>query len=104
MDASTTSTGIRGANSSPTMTHVTISASGGVTYSYGVYTYGSSGTTTINHSVISGTTAAIANGGTGVTTYVGSTQLVGGATNAGGTLICAGVYDGSYVFHMNTCQ
>ena len=82
------------------MTNVTISAQGGAS-GYGVFNE-SSGTVRINHSVIKGVNATVRNG-SGVTTYVGNTQLDGGAVSNTGTLICAGVYDGNYSFYPSTC-
>ncbi len=95
----TNNDGVYNYYSSPTMTNVTATASGG-TYSYGVYD-DATGTVKINHSVISGSTNPIYNSIT--STYVGNTQLNGGAVHNSGTLICAGVYDENYTFYPNTC-
>ena len=91
---------INNVSASPTMTNVTATASGG-TNNYGVYN-GVSGTVVrIDQSVIRGTTTI--RNGPGVTTYVGSTRLDGGTVYNEGTLTCAGVYDENYVFYANTC-
>jgi hypothetical protein len=82
-----------------TMMNVTATASGGTT-NYGVYN-DNSGTVKINHSVINGTTNTVYNG-SGVTTYVGNTQLDGGAVS--GTLTCIGAYDANYVALNTSCQ
>ena len=92
--------GVSNSTSSPTMTNVTASGSGGGTYNYGVYN-DTSGTVTINNSVIKGTTNSIDNGA-GVTTLVGNTKLDGVTSNAG-TLTCAGVYNATYAFYPSTC-
>jgi hypothetical protein len=94
--------GVFNANSSPTMINVTVTASGG-TYNYGVDNQASGyGTVKIDHSVITGSSAAI-NNTSGFTNYVGNTKLEGGAVSGGGTTICAGVYDENYTFYANTC-
>ncbi len=113
-------------SSSPTMSNMTATASGGTGINYGVYNHSSSatmtnvtaiasgggasigvnsvnsGTVKINHSVIKGTTNTI-NNGTLVTTFVGSSQLDGGAVSNSGTLTCAGVYDENFAFYASTC-
>ena len=91
----TNNRGVYNTSSSPTMTNVTASASGG-TNNYGVNS-NVSGTIRINHSVIKGSTNTVMNY-SGVTTYVGNTQLDGGPVSNSGTLICAGVYDENYAF------
>lgn len=91
--------GVNNAASSTTMTNVTAIASGG-TKSYGVYSW-SGGTVWINHSVIKGATNTI-NNDTGVTTFVGNTQLDGGPIY--GTLTCVGAYSGTYTALNSTCQ
>ena len=96
----TASRGVINSGSSPVMTNVTATASEG-TYNYGVYNY-TSGTVKINHSVIKGSSNTIYNA-SGVTAYVGNTQLDGGAVSNTGTLTCAGVYDESYTFYASTC-
>ncbi len=85
------------------MTNVTASASGGPTsQNYGVKNV--AGVSKINHSVIKGTTNTIYNQSP-ATTYVGATQLDGGAVNIlGGTLKCIDVYDESYNALNGTCQ
>jgi hypothetical protein len=112
-------------NSAPTLKNIRASASGG-TYNYGIFSYSSSSvmtgveafgdtygvyitsssetpsTTKINHSVIRGTYYALGYGQYS-TVYVGSTQLDGGAFDDGGTLTCAGVYNGNYIFYASTC-
>jgi hypothetical protein len=90
--------GVVNCSSSPTMTNVMASASG--TNSYGVYSE-TSGTIRINYTVIKGSTNTIRNG-SGVTTYVGNTQLDGGAVS--GTLTCVGAYDENYVALDTSCQ
>ena len=82
------------------MTNVTASGSGGTT-NRGVYSE-ISGTIRINHSVIKGSTNTVWNG-SGVTTYVGNTQLDGGPASNSGTLTCAGVYSETYTFYASTC-
>jgi len=115
------SCGVSNNSSSPTMTNVTASATG--TGSIGIWNVSSSptmtnvmawgdsgfgvtsthsGTIRINHSVIKGSHNTVSIG-SGVTTYIGNTQLDGGAVNNGGTLICAGVYDENYTFYSSTC-
>jgi hypothetical protein len=78
---------------SVTMINVTATASEGTT-NYGVYN-DNSGTVKINHSVIKGATTVY--NGSGVTTYVGNTQLDGAAVSNSGVLTCVGAYDGNYV-------
>jgi hypothetical protein len=90
---------VNNSGSSPTMTHVTATASGG-TNNRGVDNQ-TSGTVTINHSVITGSTYSIYNDA-GVTTLVGSSLLDGNTKNTG-TITCAGVYDTSYTFLPSTC-
>ena len=85
--------------SSPTMFNVTATATG-ATNNYGVYNI-SSGSTRIEHSIISGS-ITIWNG-SGVVTYVANTRLDGGSVSNTGTLTCAGVYDENYAFYANTC-
>ena len=92
--------GVFNSSSSPTMTNVTASGSGGTT-NRGVYSE-ISGTIRINHSVIKGSTNTVWNG-SGVTTYVGNTQLDGGPASNSGTLTCAGVYSETYTFYASTC-
>jgi hypothetical protein len=92
--------GVYNSISSPTMTNVTASASGG-THNYGVYSV-TSGTIRINHSVIKGSTNTVWIG-SGVTTYVGNTQLDGDPVSNSGVLICAGVYDENYTFYASSC-
>lgn len=96
----TNSYGVYNDSSSPVMMGVVAIASGG-TNSYGVYNTGS-GTIKINHSRIQGTTGTICNEA-GATTFVGNTQMDGGAPYNNGTLTCAGVYDENYTFYANTC-
>jgi len=48
------------------------------------------GTTTISNSA-------------GITTRIAASELNGGGISNSGTLTCAGVYDGNFVFHANTC-
>ncbi len=84
------------------MTNVTASASGGPTSeNYGVLNI--AGVSKINHSVIKGTTNTIYNQSP-ATTYVGATQLDGGAASNSGTLKCIDVYDESYNALNGTCQ
>jgi hypothetical protein len=92
--------GVYNSSSSPTMMNVTASGSGGTT-NRGIYST-SSGTIRINHSVIKGSTNTVWNG-SGVTTYVGNTQLDGGPVSNSGTLTCAGVYNENYAFYATTC-
>ena len=92
--------GVENFSSSPTMTNVTASGSGG-TINRGVYC-ATSGTIRINHCVIKGSTNTVWNG-SGVTTYVGNTQLDGGPVSNTGTLTCAGVYNENYTFYPSTC-
>ena len=97
----TGSCGVWNVSSSPTMTNVTASASGGNS-DVGISS-SHSGTIRINHSVIKGSSQTVRIG-SGVTTYIGNTQLDGGPVyNNGGTLICAGVYDENYTFYASTC-
>ena len=92
--------GVYNTNSSVVMTNVTITASG--TSGYGVANAGT-GTVKINHSVISGTGNTIYNT-SGVITLVSHTQLDGGAVFNGGTLTCVGAYNSSYVALGTNCQ
>jgi hypothetical protein len=114
--------------SSPTLTGVTITVSGGATYNYGIYNdsplntilrdcvitatgahsygiwgSGLSSTLVISGSQISGVSGSLY--GINFTTRVGASQLGGGAVyNSGsGTLTCAGVYDEAYTFYASTC-
>jgi len=85
--------------SSPTMQNSSLSASGG-TNNYGVYNDATSGSFTVrinNSQVITASTATIYNNAY-FTTFVGASQLAGGAVTGGGTIICAGVYDENYAF------
>jgi hypothetical protein len=92
--------GVFNNSSSPTMTNMTASALGG-TFNSGVYSW-NTGTIRIHHSVIKGTMHTVFNG-PGTTTFVGNTQLDGGAVSNSGTLTCAGVYDENYTFYPSTC-
>ena len=89
------------ASASPKMTNVTVSGSGTVSSSYGVYNF-NGGTIRINHSVIKGTTNTIFND-SGTTTLVGNTQLHGGGVSNSGTLTCVGAYNGDYVALNTSC-
>ena len=81
--------GIHNSWSSPTITNVTATGSGGV--GTGIFNL-DSGTIKINHSVIMGTTNTI-NNGSGVTTFVGNSQLDGGIVDNAGALTCVGSYN-----------
>jgi len=59
-------------------------------------------TVTIDNSRIHGDTYSIENGNN-YTTKVGASKLEGPIHNVGGTVICAGVYNGNYQFFTNTC-
>jgi hypothetical protein len=82
-----------------------ISAGDAITASYGIYNSGSSTpyTVTVNHSQVAGETNAISNNGTGYTTLVGASHLLGGPVAGSGTETCAGVYDEDYVFYPSSC-
>lgn len=88
---------------SPTIQNSSLSASGG-TSNYGVANNASGGSYTvrINNSQVTASTAAIRND-TEFTTYVGASLLAGGVVTGGGTVTCAGVYDGNYTFYASTC-
>ncbi|CAG0959210.1 hypothetical protein GPROT1_00685 [Gammaproteobacteria bacterium] len=120
---------MRNDSSSPTMTNVTATGSGG-TYSYGVLNNSSSSTiqnsvlsasagtnnygidnnapsgfytVIVNNSQITGSTNTISNDSE-FTTRVGASLSSGGAVSAGsGTVTCAGVYDETYAFYASTC-
>jgi hypothetical protein len=97
----TTSTyGVYNNASSPNIKSVFVSANGLTGSNYGVANY-TSGTVKIDLSLIKGATT-ISNG-SGVTTFVGGSQLKGGVSSNAGTLTCAGIYDGNYGFHANSC-
>jgi hypothetical protein len=72
-------------------------AEGGSTDSYGVRV-GSTGTMTANSSQFTGGTALYMSLGT---VHLGVSQLAGGAYKVAGTMVCYGVYDGSYTAY--TC-
>lgn len=86
-------------NSSIILTNVAMEAKEG-TYNHGVWNYSDSGLQTIkvNHSVIKASGYTIYNG-TNCSTYVGNSQLDGGASANSGILVCAGVYDENYAFY-----
>jgi hypothetical protein len=89
-------------DSNPVFTNVYATASGGSTGNYGVHT-GGAGTINIHHSVIVGTTNTIFNQST-TAVRVGSSQLNGGAVNAGsGTITCVGAYNGSFAALNASC-
>jgi hypothetical protein len=90
-DGTTNTCGVYNVNSTVTMTNVILTASGG-NANVGLKT-STGGTIRVNHSVISGSNAAINNAG-GATIYIGNTQLEGGAVS--GAVTCVGAYDGSY--------
>jgi hypothetical protein len=98
--ASSSNTGVYNYSSNASMTNVTATASGGE--SRGVYNH-TSGTVKINHSLIRGSTNTIMNL-SGVTTYIGNSQLDGGGVSNSGTLTCVGVYDENYAALGNNCQ
>jgi hypothetical protein len=89
-------------NTTPIMTNVTVSASGGIAHNYGVHSY-NSGTIRINHSVIKGTTNTVYND-LGTMTFIGDTQLDGGDVFNDGTLTCVGTYNGNYVALNPFCE
>jgi hypothetical protein len=88
--------GIENYGSSPTMMNVNITAATGI---YNLATP----TVKINNSIITSTTPVYSNPSTPGITYVGSTQINGGSMGGSSSVICAGVYDGNYVFYANTC-
>src|SRR5207248_1993696 len=118
-------------SSSPTMTDVIATASGastgldigvfnqessailegvtakgsGASNNYGVWNTASTGSYTvkINHSQITGSTGTVLND-SHFTTLIGGSLLDGVAPSGGGTLTCAGVWDGAYAFHASTCS
>jgi hypothetical protein len=94
--------GVVNSSSSTIMTHVTATASEGGT-SYGVLNDNASSIVKINHSVIKGTTYTI-NNISDAKTYIGNTQLDGGVVQNSGTLTCVGVYNGTYTALNSTCQ
>jgi pectin methylesterase-like acyl-CoA thioesterase len=101
--ASSTNYAVINHNSSPRLVTSILSASGG-SANYGVDSRVSS-TVTIDASKITvpitGTTILQS---ASVTTRVGASQLSGGpASNGGGTLSCAGVYDENYTFFPSSC-
>jgi hypothetical protein len=92
--------GVANFTSSPKIVTSIISASGG-TNNIGAYDTGG-GTVTIDSSKITSSTNTIYNN-SGVTTQVGASQLAGGPVSNSGTLTCAGVYNGNYIFFPSTC-
>ena len=88
------------ASSSLMVFNVTSSVSGG-TNNYGIYNLGTNCTVRIDNSAISSSAITVNN--SGGTVYIANTKLDGAPVVNTGTLKCAGVYDGNYVFSPNTC-
>ena len=80
-----------------TLTHVTASATGGSTFSYGVRVDG--GTTTIRDSILSGDDASIRQNSVAVN--IVNTQLNNGVL---GTVTCVNAYDASFAVLNASCQ
>jgi hypothetical protein len=85
--------GVYNINSSPMMTNLKTTVTGGTGSNNGVRNV-MGGIVKINHSVIHATPTIVNDNG--VTTLVGTTQLDGGSVLNFGTLKCIGVYDGNY--------
>ena len=117
----TNSYGIDNIHSSPTLSNVTITASGGSQYNYGIHNNQSStaylmnvtsnatggvdsfgilntnsgASMTIDHSRLSGK-RSVRNDNNVATIFIGSSKLNGDVLGANGTIKCVGVYDGNY--------
>ena len=98
--------GVHNSSSSPTINNSVIEGSGG-TNNYGIYNWGGTGTDNtlkVNNSQIIGSTATIYSDTEEFTTYVGASLLAGGSVDPnGGEVICAGVYDETYIFFASSC-
>jgi hypothetical protein len=103
----TNSYGIEYVDCVPTLTNVTAKAIGGSNQSYGVFdSNDAGGHSTIEHSVLSGTTGSLLSVGFG-SAYIASTRLEG-IVKVGGDPnnlppACAGVYDAAFTFYASTC-
>jgi hypothetical protein len=86
--------GVINIDSSATIRDSVIEGSG-----YGIVDQSNSGSATVQHSDISGTTAGIHNPGS--TVRVASSKLVGGVL--ANPVTSAGVWNGSYAFFASTC-
>lgn len=91
----------------PTLINVIASASGGSANNYGVFdSNDAGGHSTIEHSVLSGTTGSLLSVGFG-SARIASTRLIG-SVDVGGDPgnpppTCAGVYDAAFTFFASTC-
>ena len=90
--------GVYNTSSSPSMNNVTATATGGTTFNYGVYNNSSS--PSIRNSSITGTFNSIYNDTS--TALVADTMLEGGAVTGGG-FTCVGVYTELFVELAGTC-
>ncbi len=103
----TRSYGIEYIDCRPTLINVIASASGGSVENYGVFDGNDAGGhSTIEHSVLSGTTGSLLSVGFG-SAYIASTRLEGvvaiGGDPSNPPPTCAGVYDASFTFFASTC-
>jgi hypothetical protein len=90
----------------PTLTNVIASASGGSMESYGVLDFNDTGgRSTIEHSVLSGTTGALLSKNNG-RADIANTRLEGGVDTEGdgGSVRCVGAYDASFIGLGTDCQ
>jgi hypothetical protein len=103
----THSYGIEYVDCVPTLINVIASASGGSVQSYGVFdSNDAGGHSTIEHSVLSGTTGSLLSVGFG-SANIASTRLEGVVAVGGDPTNpppkCAGVYDAAFVFYASSC-
>lgn len=107
----THATGVSNRSSSATIRHCTLSGADGAE-SYGLesrWAEGDSGsyTVTVDHSQLKGVNATRSQKAVynreGFTTRIGASLLDGGVNSDGGTVTCAGVYDGNYSFYASLC-